>query len=95
MANETASAIFTGGTHPKYRGFHTDCTSARSGGFDPLRLLRENERRQMPQLPYEHDRDDFNFWVVMLRNSVVVLRTVFYESDAILFTDAVNRNDRH
>ena len=46
----------------------------------------------MSQLPYEHDRGHFNFWVVMLRDSVGMLRTVFYESDAILFTYAVNRN---
>ena len=48
---------------------------------------------QVSQLPDEHDRDGFNFWVVMLRDPVDMLRTVFYESDAILFTDAVNRND--
>ncbi len=36
--------------------------------------------------PTNDDRDDFNFWVVMLRDPVGMLRTVFYESDAILFT---------
>ena len=60
--------------------------------FERLRLLREDGRRQVSQLPDEHDRDDFNFWVVMLHDSVDMLRTIFYESDAILFTDAVNRN---
>ena len=49
----------------------------------------------MSQLPYKHDRDDFNFWIVMLRDSVVMLRTVFCKSDAILFTYAVSRNGWH
>ena len=46
----------------------------------------------MSRLPYEHDRDDFNFWAVMLHDSVDMLPTIFYESDAFLCTDAVNRN---
>jgi hypothetical protein len=45
----------------------------------------------MSRLPYEHGGVDFNFWVVMLRDSIVMLRTLFYDSDAILFTFAVNR----
>ena len=49
---------------------------------------------QLSQLPYEYDRGHFNFWVVMLHDPIDMLRTIFYESDAILFTDAVNRNDR-
>jgi len=57
-------------------------------------LLREDGRSQLPPLPYEYDRGHFNFWVVMLRDSVGMLRTIFFESAAILFTDAVNRNDR-
>jgi hypothetical protein len=47
----------------------------------------------MSELPHEHDPDDFNFCIGMLHDSIVMLRTVFYESDAILFTHAVNRND--
>jgi len=45
----------------------------------------------MSSLPYEHGGVDFSFWVVMLHNSIGMLRTLFYESDAILFTYAVNR----
>ena len=86
--------MFPGGAHAKYRDSHTDCSPSNlSGGFERLRLLREDGPRQVSQLPDEHDRDDFNFWVVMLHDPVDMLRTIFCESDAILFTDAVNRND--
>jgi hypothetical protein len=85
--------MFPGGAHAKYRDRHTDCRPSNlSGGFERFRLLREDGRRQVSQLPDEHDRDDFNFWVVMLHDSVDMLRTIFCESDALLFTDAVNRN---
>ena len=46
----------------------------------------------MSRLPYEHGGVDFSFWVVMLRDSIVMLRTLFDESDTILYRHAFNRN---
>jgi hypothetical protein len=46
----------------------------------------------MPQLPDDHGGDDFNFCVVVLRDSIGMLRTLFYENDTILYSYAFNRN---
>ena len=45
----------------------------------------------MSRLPYEHGRIDFSFRVIMLHNSVGLLRTLFDDGDTILFTYAINR----
>ena len=47
--------MFPGGAHAKYRDRHTDCRPSNlSGGFERFRLLREDGRRQVSQLPDEH-----------------------------------------
>jgi len=46
----------------------------------------------MSQLPYERGGNDFSFWVVMLHNSIGMLRTLFYARDGILLTYPINRD---
>jgi hypothetical protein len=55
-------------------------------------LLREHEHACLPRLPDDHGGDDFNFCVVVLRDSIGMLRTLFYENDTILYSYAFNRN---
>ncbi len=49
----------------------------------------------MSPLPYGHGGINFSFRIVMLRESIGMLRTLFYESDTILYKHALNRNDWH
>ena len=74
-------------------GSHTDrAASSVSGGFARLRLLRDHEHRPMSQLPDDDWRDDFSPWVVVLRDPIRMLRTLFCESDSILYEYAFTRN---
>lgn len=43
----------------------------------------------MSYLPYQYGGIEFSFWVVMLHNSIGMLRTLFYESDTILYRDLI------
>jgi hypothetical protein len=92
MADEIASTIVVGRACVKHRLSYTDSLapdgSHESTGF---RLLREHERC-VRQLPDEHRRDDLSFGVIMLCESVGMLRALFYESDTILYRYAFARN---
>jgi hypothetical protein len=55
-------------------------------------LLREHEHACMPQLPDDDGRGDFDFFIVVLRDSIRMLRTLFYENDIVLYSYAFNRD---
>jgi hypothetical protein len=93
MAHETAGTIVVGRAYVKHRLSYTDnIASDDSREFADFRSLCEREHRPVSQLPHDHGRDDFNLCVLMLRDSIWVLRALSYESDTILCRCAFNRN---
>jgi hypothetical protein len=93
MADEIASTIVVGRACVKHRLSYTDGLAPDgSHGSTGFRLLREHEQRGVRQLPDEHGRDDLSFGVIMLCESVGMLRALFYESDTIFYRYAFARN---
>jgi hypothetical protein len=56
-------------------------------------LLRDREQRYVSPLPCAGQRFDLNFWVIMLRQSIGLLRSLSYQGDTIRCTHAFSRND--
>jgi hypothetical protein len=79
MPDETASTIVVGRAYVKHRFSRTDgIASDDSHEIADFRLLREHEHRQRSQLPNGHGGDDFSFCIVMLHDSIGMLRTLLY-----------------
>jgi hypothetical protein len=49
----------------------------------------------MSSLPYGDGGGNFGFRVVVLPDSIGMLRALFYENDTILYRHALNRNNWH
>ena len=93
MTHETASTIVVGRAYVKHRLSHVDSiASDDSHELADFRSLREREHRPVSQLPNDHGGDDFNFCILMLRDSIGMLRTLSYASVTILHWYAFNRN---
>jgi hypothetical protein len=83
--------MVVGRAYVKHRFSHTDgIVSDDSHEFADVRLLREHEHEWVSRLSNDHD--DFKSWVLMLRDSIVMLLTLFYQGDAVLYRYSSNRN---
>jgi hypothetical protein len=56
------------------------------------KLLRGHQYGPVSQLPHRHGRNAFRFCIDMLRDSIGVLRTLFYQGESFRYTDAANRD---
>jgi hypothetical protein len=95
MANAAPSALVVGHAYSQHRCFlshHT--TSSGSREFREFGLLRHIEHRHVSQLPGANAGHNFSLWVVMLRDSIGLLRALSYADDTVLVGDPFIWNGR-
>jgi hypothetical protein len=94
MTDEAASAIVTGSASGRHRPFHSDATWKSLARRSSNKLLQGHGHAGLLRL-FEPHRNKLTSWIDMLRESISVLLTLFYQGHIFPNGNAVGRPSRH